>query len=206
MYVEISFTPTVVEDDFESSDEEVDPLDDFIPPSPTVLTNGIVAFEIPLDDSNMEALQQKVIQDRKSFLALNLKSLGENPDDHDLDDLFADIAELNSDHSMSLIGPSSAGEILERISEYSDRDCGVILIPKNPDISSEGFLKSARLFLAWLLKPSLFDFNMRNGNDFVPKQIFETVELAIYFSTGNESWNILTRNEKIQQFSDILSD
>ena len=155
----------------------------------------------PPDTPALEHLES-VLEGKEMFLALNLRAIGEEPEQHELTDLFADIAEIRSDNSMSLIGPKSFGQLTEPASEFIQQDCGIFLVPEG---SVATFPDRLKLFLPWILRPSLFDFNLRNSPGYLPEQIFEVIKFAIYFLPAEDKWYVMSLSEDIEMFAEALN-
>ena len=178
---------------------------EFNPPPPVLSKNGVVVFEIDSGEGARSVLIERVLGDKPVFLAINFRAIGKDPQDHELEDHFSSVAELSAEYSMSIAGPASAAEQLDFVEEFFERDCGILLVPRAREITADEFLAAARILLGWWVKPSVFDFNMRSSGDFLPKQIFEVVDLAAYFLPGKQQWVVTTHSEKVEKFSDLAS-
>lgn len=98
------------------------------------------------------------------------------------------------------VQPKQVHELFELMEPHISQDCGILLVPK---VAAAKFPDKLKLYLPWLLKPSMFAFNMSNSPSYLPEQIFGVVEFAIYFLPAENSWYVLGLSEEIQKFLEV---
>ena len=75
-----------------------------------------------------------------------------------------------------------------------------------PEGSVATFPEELKLFLPWILKPSLFDFNLSKSPGYLPEQIFAVIKYAIYFLPADYNWFVMSLSEDIKMFSASSED
>ena len=189
----------------EVTETKPEPEPEFVKPNLNVLKNGLRVFEFEHRSNSISAFARQVAGDRKFFLTENQKTGGLNPPDPQEDLLKEFPDSVTSENSLTLSEPVPFAELAEQFEQNLERDCSVLIAPADPEISRESFVTAIRPLVAWFLKPSNFNFHMRNGIEFLLEKTFADILFVALFIPQEKSWTIVSINPEINEFDELKS-
>jgi len=169
-----------------------------------VMDNGLSVLEIPHSNDIQKLFLEKFANAGNFYLAVNFRIAGENPEDHELDDLLTQSpAEVRESNSLSLIGPSPFAEAEKQFFDLKEKDCAILLSAVDNEMPMDRFKEEAVTLFSWLLRPSKFDFHMRNGIKFLLEKVFSLVDMAVFYLPESKKWIVIAMDSSVEAFEQL---
>lgn len=169
------------------------------------MANGLKVFEIPDREDVGTFLSEQVAGNRPYIMAINFRAIGENPGDHDAEDVLVDPSkELQQSNSISLLGPDQFNSFGDLPGKFYDKDCMIFLGLADTTMERNKFVEEATTLVNWWLQPSQFDFHMREGIALLLDRMFSLIDRAIYFLPSAGKWICITNNPEVSSIEQLV--
>lgn len=157
--------------------------------------NSALAMHTPVDERwGEQDFLENLCEQQGAFLFANFKFAGLTAPDQEMagDDLYSEApAEVRESYSLHALTQPSTEEKLKLYEELCKQEAAIWVVP---EVDSETAMQDAKLYLAWLARPSVLNLTLQNSPDNFCEGLLKPFK-AIILKTGSSfrPWAIYTK-------------